>query len=76
MVLQKQESFVDDRNHLSYLKRIRKANTCTTMLLASKTFTFDHGETQPTGGIVPRFTDPWLSYMMLCLYSDARGMYE
>ena len=46
------------------------------MLVASKTITFDHGETQPAGGIVPRFIDSRLLYMLLHLYPDARGMYE
>ena len=44
------------------------------MLVVAKTVTFDHGETQPDGGIVPGITDPRLSYMVLCLYPDAIGM--
>ena len=46
------------------------------MLVVAKTVTFDHGETQPAGGIVPSFTDPRLLYMVLRLYPDARGMYK
>ena len=46
------------------------------MLVVSKTVTYDHGETQLDGGIVPSFTDPQLLYMVLRLYTDARGMYE
>ena len=46
------------------------------MLVVTKTVTFDHGETQPAGGIVPIFTDPKLLYMVIILYPDARGMYE
>ena len=46
------------------------------MLVVAKTVTFDYGETQPAGGIFPSFTDPRLSYMVLHLYPDARGMYE
>ena len=44
-LLQKKESKSDDRNHFLSLKRIRKANPCTTMLVVSKIITFDHGET-------------------------------
>ena len=44
------------------------------MIVVAKTITFDHGETQPAGGIVPRFTDTRLLYMVLYLYTDARGM--
>ena len=40
------------------------------MLVVAKTVTFEHGETQPSGGIVPRFIDPWLLYMVLRLYPD------
>ena len=75
-VQQKKESKLDDRNHFLSLKRIIKSNPCTTILVVAKTVTFDHGETQPSGGIVTIFTDPRLSYMMLCRYPDARGMYE
>ena len=46
------------------------------MLVVDKTVTFNHGETQPAGGIVPSFTDPRLLYMVIRLYHDARGMYE
>ena len=46
------------------------------MLVFSKTVTFDHGETQPAGGIVPQFIYPRLLYMVIRLYPDARGMYE
>ena len=42
------------------------------MLLVAKTVTFDHCETQPAGGIVPRFTDSLLSYMVLRLYPGAK----
>ena len=75
-VLQKKESKFDDRNNFLSFKQIRKANSCTTMLLVAKNVIFDHGETQPADGIVPGFKYPWLSYMVLHLYSDARGMYE
>ena len=74
--MQKKESEFDDRNQFLSLNRIRKANSCTTMLVVSKTVTFDHGETQPAGGIVPSFTDPRLSYMVLRLYPDAIWMNE
>ena len=46
------------------------------MLVVDKTVTFYHGETQPAGGIVPSFTDPQLSYMVLRLYPDAVGVCE
>ena len=46
------------------------------MLVVDKTVTFDHGETQPSGGIVPRFTDPRLLYMVLHIYPDSIGMYK
>ena len=46
------------------------------MIVVAKNVTFDHGETQPAGGIVPSFADPWLLYMMIRLYPDARGIYE
>ena len=59
--MQKKESKFDDRNYFLSLKWLRKANTCTTMLVVVKTVTFEHGETQPAGGIVPSFKDPRLS---------------
>ena len=46
------------------------------MLVVAKTVTFDHGETQTAGGIVPSFIDPRLLYMVLRLYLDATGMYK
>ena len=75
-VLQKKESKFNDRNHFLSLKRIRKANPCTTMLVFAKTVTFDHGETQLNGVIVSSFTYPRSSYMVLFLYPDSRGVYE
>ena len=45
------------------------------MLVVAKTVTFDHGETQPAGGIVTSFTYPSLLYMVIQLDPDARGMY-
>ena len=74
--MQKKESKLDDRNHFLSLKGIIKANPCTIMLVVAKTVTSDHGETQPAGGIVPRFTYPQLSYMVIRLYPDARGMHK
>ena len=67
---------IDDRNHFFSLKLIREANLCNPILVVAKTVTFDHGETQPYGGIVPRFIDPRLLYMVLSLYPDSRGMYK
>ena len=46
------------------------------MLVVAKTVIFDHGETQPAGDIVPSFIDPLLLYMVICLYTDVKGMYE
>ena len=46
------------------------------MLVVAKTVTFENGETKPSGGIVPRFIDPQLSYMVLRLYPDVRWVYE
>ena len=46
------------------------------MLVVAKTVTFDHGETQSAGVIVPIFIDPWLLYMVLRLYPDSRGIYK
>ena len=63
------------RNHFLSLKRIRKTNPCTTMLVLAKTIIIEHGQTQPSGGIVPVFIDPRLLYMVLRLYPDSRGMY-